>query len=112
MSSNVPKRKNYAGQALRVAANTLSKSKGYLGDYFRRMKSKLGYNQAIIAVAHKLARIIYQMVKEKVEYDESIDRLKNVNMLENKRKSLLKRLEKIEVELNTSTNSTATYAFS
>jgi len=106
LSSNVPKRKNFAGQALRVAANTLSKSNGYLGDYFRRMKSKLGHNQAIIAVAHKLARIIYQMVKEKVEYDESIDRLKNVNILENKRKSLQKRLAKIEAELNLSACST------
>jgi transposase len=70
LSSTVPKRKNFAGQAFRVSANTLSKSKGYLGDYFRRMRSKLGYNQAIIAVAHKLARIIYHMVKERVEYDD------------------------------------------
>ena len=61
------------------------------------MKSKLGYNQAIIAVAHKLARIVYHMVKMKVEYDESIDRLKNVNMLEIKRKLLQKRLAKIEL---------------
>jgi len=71
-----------------------------LGDYFRRMKSKLGHIQAIIAVAHKLARIIYHMVKEKVEYDESIDRMKNVNMLDKKRKSLQKRLAKIEAELS------------
>ena len=100
LSSKVPKRKNFAGQALRVAANTLSHSKDYLGDYFRRMKSKLGHIQAIIAVAHKLARIIYHMVKEKVEYNESIDRIKNVNMLDKKRKSLQKRLAKIEAELS------------
>jgi hypothetical protein len=99
LSSKVPKRKNFAGQALRVAANTLCKSKGYLGDYFRRMQSKLGYNQAIIAVAHKLARIIYQMVKVKAEYDESIDRAKNVKLLDFKRKSLQKRLAKIENEI-------------
>ena len=81
LSSKVPKRKNFAGQSFRVAANTLSRSKGYLGDYFRRMKSKLGYNQAIIAVAHKLARIIYKMVQMGIEYDETIDRDKNISML-------------------------------
>ena len=109
LSSKVPKRKNFVGQAFRVAANTLSKSKSYLGDYFRRMQYRLGYNQAIIAVAHKLARIIYHMVKMGVEYDESIDREKNTKMLEFKRKSLIKRLTKIEVELNISTNNTMNY---
>ena len=102
LSSKVPKRKNFAGQALRVAANTLSNNKGYLGDYFRRMKSKLGHNQAIIAVAHKLARIIYTMVKDQVEYDDSLDRNKNMKMLESKRKILLKKLAKVELQLSVS----------
>ena len=102
MSSKIPKRKNFVGQAFRVAANTLSKSKGYLGDYFRRIQSRSGYNQAIIAVAHKMARIVYHMVKMGVEYDESIERQKNTKMLEVKRKSLIKRLTKIETELNLS----------
>jgi transposase len=102
LSSKIPKRKNFVGQAFRVAANTLSKSKGYLGDYFRRIQSRSGYNQAIIAVAHKMARIVYHMVKMGVEYDESIERQKNTKMLEVKRKSLIKRLTKIETELNLS----------
>ena len=72
----------------------------YLGDYFRRIQSRSGYNQAVIAVAHKLARIVYHMVKMGVEYDESIDRTKNVKMLESKRIFLQKRLLKIESELN------------
>lgn len=100
LSSKVPKRMNYVGQALRVAANTLSRNKGYLGDYFRRIQYRSGYNQAIIAVAHKLARIIYHMIKFGIEYDESIDREKNTKMLEFKQKSLQKRLQKIEFELN------------
>jgi len=107
LSSKVPKRKNFAGQALRVAANTLCRSKCYLGDHFRRMQSKLGYIQAIVAVAHKLARIIYQMVKEKTEYDESIDRAKNVKLLDFKRKSLQKRLAKIENEIYLSSCNTS-----
>lgn len=110
LSSKVPKRKNFVGQAFRVAANTLSKSKGYLGDYFRRMQSRSGYNQAVIAVAHKLARIVYHMVKMGVEYDESIERVKNIKMLEFKRTSLIKRLTKIEAELDLSASNTINYA--
>lgn len=78
LSSKLPKRKNYVGQILRVAANTLSNHKGYLGDLFRLKKAKLGYHQAIVAVAHKIARIIYKMVKDQVEYDDQIERQKNV----------------------------------
>ena len=72
ISSKLPKRKNYAGQIIRVAANTLKNHKGYLGDVFKTKKARLGYNQAVIAVAHKLARIIYVMVDQLVEYDESL----------------------------------------
>ena len=104
LSSRVPHRKNYAGQSLRVAANTLHRSKGYLGDYFRKTKSHSGYNQAIISVAHKLARIIYHMVKNGVEYDESIDRDKNIQSLEYKRSLFQKKLAKIEKDLNLSYN--------
>ena len=100
---------NYVGQALRVAANTLCRSKGYLGDYFRRIQYRSGYNQAIIAVAHKLARIIYHMVKFGVEYDESIDREKNIKMLMFKRKSLFSRLKKIEVELENASCKSVSY---
>ena len=109
LSSKVPKRMNYVGQALRVAANTLCRSKGYLGDYFRRIQYRSGYNQAIIAVAHKLARIIYHMVKFGVEYDESIDREKNIKMLMFKRKSLFSRLKKIEVELENASCKSVSY---
>ncbi len=112
LSSKIPKRKNYVGQAFRVAANTLSRSKGYLGDYFRRMQYRSGYNQAVIAVAHKLARIVYHMVKMGVEYDDTIEREKNKRMLETKRKLLIKRLKRIEVELDLSIRYTPSYALS
>jgi transposase len=100
LSSKIPNRKNFVGQALRVAANTLSHSKCYLGDYFRRIKSNLGYNQAIIAVAHKLARIIYTMVSKKLHYSSDIDKEKNIKMVVAKRDYLVKKLAKLNAELN------------
>jgi transposase len=109
LSSKIPKRKNFVGQAFRVAASTLSRSKGYLGDYFRRIQSRSGHHQAIIATAHKLARIVYHMVKMNVEYDESIEKEKNTKLLEFKRKSLIKYLKKIETELDLSVSSPINY---
>lgn len=84
LSSKLPKRTNYTGQVLRVAANTLKNHKGYLGDIFRAKKVRLGYNQAIVAVAHKIARIIYKMIKDQVEYDDMIEQNKNKNNIEKK----------------------------
>ena len=66
------------------------------------MRSRLVYNQAIIAVAHKLARIVFKMVSVGVEADESIDREKNYNLLTLKRNSLQKRLAKLEKEISLS----------
>ncbi len=60
-----------AATALRRAAYALHNSKSALGDFYRRMRAKLGAPKAITAVAHKLARIIYHLVTTKQEYDES-----------------------------------------
>ena len=59
---------NRAAAALRLAANSLHKSKSALGAFFRRMKAKLGTPAAITATAHKLARLIYSMLKYGQEY--------------------------------------------
>lgn len=45
--------------ALRIAAQTLSRSKSALGAFYRRMRARLGPEKAINAAAHKLARMIY-----------------------------------------------------
>lgn len=38
------------------------------GAYLRRMKSRLGTAKAIFAVAHKLARLVYSLLKSGAEY--------------------------------------------
>jgi hypothetical protein len=55
-----------------MAAYTLSRSHSALGDYYRRMRARLGAPKAITAAAHKLARIIYHLLTTGQEYDESI----------------------------------------
>ncbi len=61
---------NRVAVALRVAANTLYKSQCALGAFLRRMKARLGSPKAITAVAHKLAKLIYTMLKYGHEYVE------------------------------------------
>jgi transposase len=64
--------KNRAATALRMAAQSLHRSHSSLGQYYRRMRTKLGTPKAITAAAHKLARIIYHLLTTRKPYEESI----------------------------------------
>jgi len=46
-----------------MAAQSLHRSKAELGDWSRRLKAKLGTKAAVTAAAHKLARILWAMVR-------------------------------------------------
>jgi transposase len=61
---------NRVAVALRMAANTLYNSECAFGAYLRRMKMRLGSPKAITALAHKLAKLIYMMLKYGHEYVE------------------------------------------
>jgi transposase len=63
---------NRAGDLFRMAAYSLHHDATPLGDYLRRMKSKLGPAGATTATAHKIAIIFYTMVKKQVEYDATL----------------------------------------
>lgn len=54
---------NPLATALRMAASTLIKCESYLGAQYRRLRTRLGAPKAITAMAHKLARIVYRMLK-------------------------------------------------
>ena len=72
LSSKTRPTKNRAALALRMAAQGLHRSQTFLGDYFRRMKARLGTPKAITAAAHKLARIVYHMITTHQEYDTTV----------------------------------------
>ena len=54
--------------ALKMAATTLRQSKTYLGAQFRRLRTRLGAPIAIKAMAAKLARLVYRMLRYGMEY--------------------------------------------
>lgn len=72
LSSKTRTVKSRAAQALRMAAEGLCRSHSALGDYYRKMRFRLGPAAANTAAAHKLARIIYHLLTTGESYDESV----------------------------------------
>jgi transposase len=60
---------NRAGQAFRMVAGSVMRADCAFGAYYRRQKSRLGPAQAAVATAHLIARVVYRMLKYKVEYE-------------------------------------------
>lgn len=56
--------------ALRMAAQALGRSQSELGHFTRRMRGRLGKAEGITATAHKLARILYAMIRSRTPYEE------------------------------------------
>jgi len=82
---------NRAATALRQAANTLIRSRSYLGAQYRRLRTKLGAPKAITAMAHRLARLVYRMLKygqayvdKGTEYYEERFRQQQIHLLPKK----------------------------
>src|SRR5574341_525558 len=63
LSRKVRPSANRAAVALRLAASCLHHSRSALGAFFRRLKARLGTPKAVVATAHKLARLVYRLLK-------------------------------------------------
>jgi transposase len=60
--------KNRVSISLKMAASTPKTSNTYLGAQFRRFRTKLGSPIAIKAMAAKLARLVYRMLRYGMKY--------------------------------------------
>jgi transposase len=99
LSSRTRPTKNRAALALRLAAQALHKSQTFLGEYFRRMKARLGPAKAITAVAHKLARVVYHLLTNQLEYDATIFQDQERHAMERKRKRILSQARELGLHL-------------
>lgn len=88
-AAHTRKVQNRLATALRMAAQSLHRSKSGLGDWFRRLKAKLGTKAAVTAAAHKLARILWAMVKHRRPYDPQ--RLGNPDLARARKERYLRR---------------------
>ena len=102
ISSRIPKRKNPTGQIFRLCANSVAISNDPLGNFFRRIKSRSGHMQAIVATAHKIASIFFVMVRDKVAYDPSKVGDSEEVILKKKLARLKRELRSVNAELSKS----------
>jgi transposase len=68
LSGRTRRSSSRAKQLFKLAARSLENSRSALGAYYRRLKARLGAPKANTAVAHKLARIFYNMLKHRTAY--------------------------------------------
>jgi hypothetical protein len=98
-SSQTRRGKNRAAHALRLAAWGLMRSKSYLGAYLRRQRSRLGAPKAITALAHKLARIVYHLVRYGLAYVRQTEAAYAEQVRERLERQLQRRARELGYEL-------------
>ena len=91
--------KGRAARALRLAAWSLLRSKSYLGAYLRRQRSRLGAPKAITAAAHKLARIVYNLMRYGVAYAKQTEAAYAEQVRERLERQLRRRAQELGFEL-------------
>ena len=98
-SSHTRKGKNRAARAFRLAAWSLMRSKSYLGAHLRRQRSRLGAPKAITATAHKLARIVYHLVRYGLAYVKETEAAYAAQVNKRLEKQLRRRAKELGYEL-------------
>jgi transposase len=88
--------KSRVARALRLAAQGLTRAENYFGDLYRRWKARLGGPKAITAMAHKLARVLWHLLKYKQAFDWNVFAKEEEKM---KRKKLA-RLQNLAAAMN------------
>jgi len=69
LKNNTLKTKNRAGQAFRMAAQSVKQAECVFGVFYRRLRARLGPSQATVATAHAIARVVYRMLKYQMEFE-------------------------------------------
>jgi transposase len=70
LRSGTLKNRNRAGQAFRQAAMAAARGSTAFGAYYRRKRAQGGPLFAQAATAHKIARTVYHLLKDQVQYQD------------------------------------------
>jgi transposase len=98
-SSRTRQGKNRAAGALRLAAWGLVRSHSYLGAYLRRQRARLGSPKAVTAAAHKLARIVYHLMRYGLAYMRQSEGAYAAQVRERLEKQLRRRAKELGFEV-------------
>jgi transposase len=88
-----------ASQAFKLGAQALLKSNSALGAQARHLRARLGPSQAVTAMAHKLARIVYSMLKNQTSFEAASAQDYDLRQRERLEKSLSKRAASLGLKL-------------
>ena len=97
--SRTLKVRNRAAQALRMAAQAVGRSDTALGAFYRRLRARIGHRQALTATAHKIARIIYHMLKHHQAYQSLARAVYEQQQRDRELKTLQRRAAKLGLAL-------------
>jgi transposase len=97
---------NRANTALRIAAQTLWHSDSALGAFYRRLRARYGPPVATTATAHKLARMIYHMLKHRDDYVDPGTQAYETQQRERAISNLRQRAERLGFELTLASSPT------
>jgi transposase len=98
-SSRTRRGKNRAAGALRLAAWALVRSTTYLGAYLRRQRARLGCPKAVTATAHKLARIVYHLMRGGTAYAQQTEQAYAEQVRQRLEKQFLRRAKELGYEV-------------
>jgi transposase len=101
ISSKLSKRKNPVGQVFRQAANSQQAAKSAIGDIFRKKRARKGAMQAIVATANRLSKIVFTMVRDQTEYDESLLYINEEEVLRKRLAIMQRNIEHLKAQLET-----------
>jgi transposase len=86
---------NRATQAFRQAAQSVSRSDSAIGAYYRTMRARKGPQQATVATAHKIARVVYHLLKYGEAYEAESAEQFDQQRQERERRQLERRAQKL-----------------
>lgn len=87
--------RNRATQAFRQAAQAVGRSDSAIGAYYRTMRARKGPQQATVATAHKIARIVYRLLQSGTAYQEVPSEIHAAQRREREIRQLTKRANKL-----------------
>jgi transposase len=99
LRSRTQKVVNRATQAFRQAAQAVSRSDSALGAYYRSMRARKGPQQATVATAHKIARIVYHLLKYGERYEAESAQAYEQKRQERELRQLSRRAQKLSSTL-------------
>jgi transposase len=88
-----------AAKALRLAAQSLHKNDSALGAFYRRINGRHGPAKAITATAHKLAKLVYRMLKHGEQYLRKGQEQYEAQFQKQKLKNLIKQANRMGCEI-------------